>query len=68
MRWQGWLVLVVYTVLLCAGIYYLDAQRQKIELVAYIVVLTAALVAIIALKGERPLSWRWGNEDEGHNR
>ena len=60
-RWQGWVVLAAYAALLYAGIYYFfDPTTDGLVLAAYIVGLTAVLVAIVAAKGERPLAWRWG--------
>jgi drug/metabolite transporter (DMT)-like permease len=59
-RWQGWLVLVGFLGLFFAGIYYFTPRRATLCLLLYIVVLTALLIAIVALKGERPLRWRWG--------
>jgi len=61
-RWQGWLVFLGYLVLLYAGIDYFKPRQAPLSLFLYIVVLTSVLVAIIALKGERPLRWRWGRE------
>ena len=61
-RWQGWAVLVVYFALLFGGIYHLKAQRSAPALLAYVVVLTLALVAIIMVTGERPTRWRWGGK------
>jgi len=61
-RWQGWLVLVGYLGLLCAGIYYFERRQGSSSLLLYIVVLTAVLIAIVALKGERPVRWRWGGK------
>jgi hypothetical protein len=61
-RWQGWAVLVAYLVLLCGGIYYFKPRGNTVSLFVYFVVLSAALVAVIAVKGERPLRWRWGNK------
>jgi hypothetical protein len=31
-----------------------------LPLLIYVAVLTAALIAIMAAKGERPAGWRWG--------
>jgi len=61
-RLQGWLVLVAYLALLYGGIRYFEPRRDGLSLFVYLVVLTAALVAVIAVKGERPLRWRWGKE------
>ena len=61
-RWQGWLVLAAYFVLLFGGIYYFKPRGNSVRLFFYFVVLSAALVTIIAAKGERPLRWRWGKK------
>ncbi len=61
-RWQGWVVFVAYLVLLYAAIYYFTPRRDSIGLSVSILVLTAALVVIVAIKGERPLAWRWGRK------
>ena len=61
-RWQGWVVFVAYVVLLYAGIYYFKPLSDEAGLTLYILALTAALIAIVAVKGERPLGWRWGKK------
>lgn len=62
-RWQGWLVLAAYFVLLFGGIYYFKPRGNSlVGLFLYFVVLSAVLVAFIAVKGERPLRWRWGKK------
>ena len=59
-RWQGWAVLGAYLALVCAGIYYFKGQRDVSGLIIVLVCLTVALIVVAALKGERPLGWRWG--------
>ena len=59
-RWQGWVVFVAYLVLLYVGIYYFKPQRDVLGMSLYISLLTVALIAIVAIKGERPVGWRWG--------
>jgi hypothetical protein len=59
-RWQGWVVFAVYAVLFFGGIQYFREQRNVVGLLLFAFALTAVLVAIIAIKGERPLRWRWG--------
>jgi drug/metabolite transporter (DMT)-like permease len=59
-RWQGWLVLAAYAALLIAAVSYFKAQRDVLGLATSALVLTGVLVVIIAVKGERPLRWRWG--------
>ena len=61
-RWQGWGVLGGYFALLFGGIYYFAPRRDTPALIVYLVLLTVALIAIMAAKGERPLRWRWGGK------
>jgi len=58
-RWQGWVVIVAYFALLFGGIYYFKGQRNAPVLLVYVVLLTVALLAVVAATGERPLRWRW---------
>ena len=58
--WQGWVVFASYLALLFGGIYYFLPQRNALGLFGYISGLTAILVVIVAVKGERPVAWRWG--------
>lgn len=60
-RWQGWIVLVSYLALMGAAFYYFKGDRDARGLQAAILILTLALVVIVAIKGERPLRWRWGS-------
>ena len=57
--WQGWVVLVAYLALVLGGIPILQARQGSVVYLAYVFVLTAALMAICWLTGERP-SWRRG--------
>ena len=61
-RWQGWLVFAAYAALLYGGIYYFEARRNALGLLIYLLALTAVLIAIMAVKGEKPLRWRWGGD------
>jgi hypothetical protein len=61
LTWQGWATLAAYTLLLGAGMVVLPAARHPVAYVAYVVTLTAGLIAICYLKGEPP-KWRWGRE------
>ena len=61
-RWQGWLVFVAYLGLIYAGISYFRPRQEALGFLLYAAVLTAVLVAIVALKGERPVRWRWGRQ------
>ena len=60
--WQGWVVLLVYFALVLGGIPLIHASRGSVAYVAYVLVLTAGLIAICWSKGERP-RWRWGRRD-----
>jgi hypothetical protein len=57
--WQGWLVLAVWFVALTAGIPL--ALRNHFLFIAYTLFLSAVLVFICWLKGEKP-RWRWGKD------
>ena len=61
-RWQGWVVLIGYLGLVFAGVYYFKARQASLSFLLYVVVLTVVLIAIMVLKGERPLRWRWGRK------
>jgi hypothetical protein len=61
-RWQGWVVLLAYFGLLLSGVYFFEPRADSLGFFLYFVVLSVALVAVIALKGERPLRWRWGRK------
>lgn len=59
--WQGWVVLAIYLVLLFVGV---DEFRRTENpmFFAYLVLITAGLIAICWTKGETP-RWRWGQDD-----
>lgn len=62
--WEGWLVLVVFFILISANAYRIDAQSSSVNntLIRFIpetFVLAAVLIAICAATGEKP-RWRWG--------
>jgi len=61
-RWQGWLVFAAYGALLYGAIYYFKAQNNAVALLISVLGLTALLIVIVAVKGERPLRWRWGGD------
>jgi len=61
-RWQGWVVLAAYLALVTAGIPLVRAPYGNLVFVAYLAVLTIALIAVCWLKGEPP-RWRWGKPD-----
>ncbi|MFO7287909.1 MAG: hypothetical protein LOD94_12975 [Gammaproteobacteria bacterium] len=55
--WQGWVVVIVFVVLVIGGMALIDEWWLK---VAYAVLLIVALVFLAAWKGEKPFKWRWG--------
>ena len=59
-RWQGWFVFAGYLALVYVGISYFRPRQAAFGFLLYAAVLTALLVVIVALKGERPVRWRWG--------
>jgi hypothetical protein len=56
-RWQGWAVLVVYALLLTAVAFIFLPDDRIVAFLLSSVVLTAALLVVCWLKGERP-RWR----------
>jgi hypothetical protein len=60
--WQGWVVLFGYVVLVLGGIPLVQASSGSGAYLAYVLGLTAALIAVCWFKGEPP-RWRWGRRD-----
>jgi len=60
--WQGWVVLLGYLALVLGGIPALKVTKGTLVYLAYVVLLTVALVVICWLTGERP-RWRWGERE-----
>ena len=58
--WQGWVVLGLYLALVFVGISYFEARHSVTGLPIFLACLTVMLIVVVALKGERPLGWRWG--------
>lgn len=58
--WQGWAVFVAYLGLLGLGVFFLRFWGPALYL-AFVLLLTAALIAVCWLKGEPP-RWRWGKD------
>jgi uncharacterized membrane protein YhaH (DUF805 family) len=61
--WQGWAVLLVYLALVMGGIPFVHIAKGSVVYVGYVLIVTAALIAICWLTGEPP-RWRWGERDE----
>jgi len=60
--WQGWAVLIIYFALVLGGIPFIQVSKGSVLYVAYVSVLTVALIAVCWLRGEPP-RWRWGGRD-----
>jgi hypothetical protein len=60
--WQGWVVMVGYIALICAGAVVWGGDDAGLWYwIGYVVGLTVALIVVCALKGENP-RWRWGGD------
>ena len=60
--WQGWVVLISYFALVLGGIPFIQVTKGNVLYVAYVSVLTVALIAVCWLTGGPP-RWRWGGRD-----
>ncbi|RQS07578.1 hypothetical protein DIE07_20990 [Burkholderia sp. Bp9002] len=60
--WQGWLALLLYLLGLVASVWLLQPNRAPYTFGACVVALSAALIAVCWVKGEKP-GWRWGDDD-----
>ncbi|MES2466387.1 MAG: hypothetical protein V4675_03710 [Verrucomicrobiota bacterium] len=59
-RWQGWALLIAYTLTLTLGAIFLAGGNPPLFL-AFTLAFSAALVAVCLWKGESP-RWRWGGK------
>ena len=59
--WQGWLVFLVYLVLV--GLASLVLRNSTIGYLSIVVTLTAALMVICARTTRGGWRWRWGKDD-----
>lgn len=60
--WQGWVVLIVYVLLITTGSVMLSNPfRTRIWLLPFILILTILFIFICWKKGEK-VKWRWGNK------
>ena len=57
--WQGWTVVLVYSVLLLTGMQLITNPGYRW---GFLILSVAALVSVVAWKGEKPLKWRWGRD------
>lgn len=58
-RWQGWIVMIVYVALLALDAYAFLRAQHLVMFFVVAVLLNFILVLICWLKGEPP-RWRWG--------
>ena len=60
-RWEGWFVLIAWTIVLIPLSYILAARSMPLFFL-FILVMSGALVAIAYVKGDpRGRRWRWGD-------
>jgi len=61
--WQGWLVLLVWLILLFLWIglfdFYFSIEKNVLGYLVGVFVLTGSLIYLCWIKGEKP-RWRWG--------
>lgn len=57
-RWQGWLVLAVYLGAIAGSAWRFPPSAHPAAFGICVLVATALLIAVCALKGETP-RWRW---------
>jgi hypothetical protein len=60
-RWQGWVVMVLYFASIFGAIRYFHPQNNPGGVLLVLAIATVILIAICAWKGEKPLAWRWGD-------
>lgn len=60
-RWQGWVTLLAYIVLLSVVAFRFRPAGHPFEFASLVALLTLAFVAVCWLKGEPP-RWRWGKD------
>lgn len=63
--WEGWLVILIYCVLLFIPMFFIEENMEDATFVTYFVpyvlVLSVILIWISAKKGEKA-KWRWGGK------
>ncbi|KWK84683.1 hypothetical protein WM16_02795 [Burkholderia ubonensis] len=60
--WQGWVALLLYMLGVAASAWLLPPHDAPFAFGSCVAVLSAALVVVCWLKGEKP-KWRWGDND-----
>ena len=59
--WQGWAAIVVYAALVALDFALFPPRSEVAAFLAYLLIVTALLIAVCWLKGEPP-RWRWGGD------
>jgi hypothetical protein len=57
--WQGWTIYAAYFAAIAGCLVSIQTESQR---AICIVSITALLIIVVVLKGERPLAWRWGKK------
>jgi hypothetical protein len=60
-KWQGWVVMIIYIALLLAGAFTLLPDGGQGMFIAYAAMLSLVMFAVCWFKGEPP-RWRWGSK------
>ena len=60
-RWQGWVVVLVWIIVFTFGIMMMDHEAMKNGV--FLIIFTAILFYIIYKKGEK-FSWKWDKSEE----
>jgi hypothetical protein len=59
--WQGWVALIVFTILLAAGLFLFPPKIALADFLAYTALVTLLFFGVCWWKGEPP-KWRWGEK------
>jgi hypothetical protein len=57
--WQGWTTYAAYFAVVAGCLVSIQTELHR---AICIVAITALLIIVVVLKGERPLAWRWGKK------
>ena len=63
LTWQGWIIVIAYTVMIIAGIFIFPLNEKKALFICWLVGFTILLLVICWIKGESP-RWRWGKDKD----
>jgi hypothetical protein len=63
LTWQGWVIVIAYTLMIIAGIFIFPLKEKKALLIGWFVGFTIVLLVICWIKGEPP-RWRWGKDKD----